>query len=609
MKIECRLRDHAFARAGGGTLASVLLTIASTILLTAIGSPVALAADHHLDCQASVNGDGSISSPFNSLSDAGMVSLGSGDQLLLKRDSSCTGQLSPQGGGSPNGPATVGAYGTGAAPQVIGTGTNAVLLADMSNVVLQDLDISNPGSGEPLGESTTLRNGVMVTANAGPVRNVILRRLKVHDVAGDLTKNPQGSAAIQVSALGPPPARFDGLLIEENTITRASRSGISITGTNDANRPGASVPWTAASHDVVIRGNRIDLMAGDGIVPRGTDGAIVEQNVVSRGNRSGRPPFAPGGAVCNAGIWAFRANNTLIQRNEVFGMEHNGCDGTGFDIDYNQDGTIVQHNYSHDNTGGFVLLCSDDPARTGDVRFNLSVNDSTTISHGPCGIASGVVGTLSGLRFFNNTVVASKPSISVLGAPAGELLLPGDFSFRNNVIYALDPATPAMPCGEHCSNNLFFGMSPSGTAAITDDPQLVDPLASGEGFGVADGFRLKEGSPARRAGVAIADPGAVDFFDRPIDPGGAPSIGFDQSPPVPVPPPPPEPPVDRTECKRAKILHRKSIGKLRTAKRKLKKLRRGGAKQARLKRAKRRAGKLKRQAESRKRARRIACAN
>lgn len=608
MRIEHRLEEHALA--GSRALASILMIIASAVLLwQMIDSPAAAAADFHLDCQAAVSGDGSASSPFNSLGDAGSVSLGPGDRLLLRRGSSCAGELAPQGGGSQADPATVGAYGVGADPRVIGTGTNAVLLEDLSNLIVQDLDVSNPGAGEPLGESTTLRNGVMVTATAGTVRNVTLRRLDVHDVAGDLTKNPQGSAAIQVSALGPPPARFENLLIVENTITRVSRSAISLTGTNDTNRPAASVPWTAASQDVVIRGNRVDLIAGDGIVPRGTDGAIVEKNVVSRGNRSGRPPFAPGGAICNAGIWAFRANNTLIQRNEVFGMEHNGCDGTGFDIDYFQDGTIVQHNYSHDNTGGFVLLCSDDAVRTGDVRFNLSVNDSTTISHGPCGIASGVVGTLSGLRFFNNTVVAEKPSVSVLGAPADDILLPGDFSFRNNIVYALDPATPVMPCGEHCSNNVFFGMSPSGTAAITDDPQLVDPLARGEGFAIADGFRLKEGSPARRAGVAIAAPGETDFFGRPIDPGNAPSIGFDQSPPVLVPPPPPEPPVDRAKCKKATALHRKSVGELRAAKRKLKKLRRGGAKRARLKRAKRRTGKLKRQVQARNRARRVACAS
>lgn len=577
-----------------------------TLFWSGIASPTASATDYHVDCQAAAAGDGSAGSPLNSLGGAAAVNLGPGDGLLFKRGSTCTGQLAPQGGGSQANPATVGAYGGGADPRVVATGTNAVLIADMSHLVVEDLDISNPGAGEPLGESTTLRNGLMVTATAGTVRNLTLRRLTVHDVAGDLTKNPQGSAGIQVSTLGPPPARFENLTIEGNTITNVSRSGISITGTIDPNRPGASTPWTAASQGVEIRGNRVDLMAGDGIVPRGTDGAIVEENVVSRGNQSGRGPFDPGGAMCNAGIWAFRANNTLIQRNEVFGMEHNGCDGTGFDIDYFQDGTIVQFNYSHDNTGGFVLLCSDDQPRSGDVRFNLSVNDSTTISHGPCGIADGVVGTLSGLRFFNNTVVAPQPSTSILGSPAGEMLLPGDFSFRNNLIYALDRATPTMACGDNCSNNLFFGMPSAGTEAIEEDPELVNPLADGPGFGVAENFRLGNDSRARQAGIAIEDPGAGDFFGRPTDPSAPPSIGFDQPPPVIHTEPPP---VDRSKCRKAIALHKKSMGNLRTAKRQITKLRRRGAKRVLIKRAKRRVSKLNRQVTKRKLARRSACAH
>lgn len=580
--------------------ASVALIVVLSFLLPLVHTSTASAADYHVDCQAVLAGDGSESSPINSLAGAGAVTLGPGDALLLRRGSTCNGQLAPQGGGSVSEPSIVGAYGQGADPEVVAAGTNAVLINDVSNLIVQDLDISNPSTGEALGESTTLRNGLMATATAGTVHNLTLRRLNVHDVAGDLTKNPQGSAAIQVSALGPPPARFENLKIEGNTITNISRSGISITGTNDANRPAASVPWPEASHGVEIRDNRIDLMAGDGIVPRGTDGAIVEGNVVSRGNQAGRPLIDPEGPMCNAGIWAFRANNTLIQRNEVFGMEHNGCDGTGFDIDYFQDGTVVQHNYSHDNEGGFVLLCSDEAARTGDVRFNLSVNDSTTISHGPCGIADGVTGSLSGLRFFNNTVLAPRPSTTILNSPSQEMLLPGDFIFRDNVIYATGAGAPAMACGDDCSHNLFFGLPAAGSAAVTGDPRLINPLATGGGFAVAEGFRLGDDSPARQAGALIADPGPGDFFGRPADPSIPPSIGFDQPPPAPV--------VNRSRCRKATQLHRKSIRNLRAARRKVTKLRRNGAKRARVKRAKHRVSRLMRQVAKRKRARRIACA-
>src|SRR5690606_35221293 len=104
-----------------------------------------------------------------------------------------------------------------------------------------------------------------------------------------------------------------------------------------------------------------------------------------------------------------------------------------------QDGTIIQHNYSHDNEGGFVLLCTDDVARRGDVRFNLSVNDATTVNHGPCGVTSGIIGSLDGLRFINNTIVAAEPMSSIQLNPAGEMFSPGNFEFRNNLLYATSP--------------------------------------------------------------------------------------------------------------------------------------------------------------------------
>src|SRR5690606_17576091 len=107
-----------------------------------------------------------------------------------------------------------------------------------------------------------------------------------------------------------------------------------------------------ASTGVRIRRNRIHRPAGDGIVTLGTDGARVRRNVVTEGNLAGRGLTDPQGMICNAGIWAFHANNTRIEHNLVSGMKFNGCDGSGYDIDYDQDGTVVQYNRSHDNEGG-----------------------------------------------------------------------------------------------------------------------------------------------------------------------------------------------------------------------------------------------------------------
>lgn len=55
-------------------------------------------------------------------------------------------------------------------------------------------------------------------------------------------------------------------------------------------------------------------------------------------------------------------------------MRNAGADGTGFDLDHNQDGTTLQSNYGYDNAGGFILLTTTNQRTTAEVRFNLSVN-------------------------------------------------------------------------------------------------------------------------------------------------------------------------------------------------------------------------------------------
>ncbi|MBN8866072.1 MAG: right-handed parallel beta-helix repeat-containing protein [Solirubrobacterales bacterium] len=540
-----------------------------------VGTGQAAASDLHLDCSAATPGDGSAASPLNSL--PAQFDLGPGDRLLLRRGSTCQGELRLRGGGTASQPASVGAYGTGNAPKVVGTGRDAVRLDDASHLRLEDLDISNPGSGA-LGEGTEVRNGVMVTAQ-NEVEDVTLSGLAIHDVGGDLTKNGDGSAAIQATVTGPVPARFDGLRVEGNRITSVSRSGISISGTNDPDRPTADQPWPEASTGVVIEGNRIDLVAGDGIVPRGTDGALVEGNVVSRGNLAGRPLLDPAGPICNAGIWTFRANNTVIRGNEVFGMEQNGCDGTGFDVDYRQDGTVIEGNYSHDNEGGFVLLCTDEAVHRADVRFNLSVDDATMINHGPCGIEDGIGGDLSGIRMFNNTVVGDSPTASIQLAPLDSMYQPGSFEFVNNLVYARQ-AHDAVPCGDHCSHNAFFNLPVGGTDGLGLDPLLAGPLIAGSGMGAAQGFRPVAGSPLRGAGLAVPGSGATDFFGDPIP--AVPAIGFDQRLLA-----DPDPGPDRA-CRAARAARQRAVKKKARLGRSLKKLRRTRAARPRIKAAARR---------------------
>lgn len=485
------------------------------IALVAVLAPAAHATTRYVDCSAPSSGDGSRRAPWNDLATANATALGPGDRLLLRRGSVCAGPLAPLASGSPRRPVQIGAYGSGARPRIDATSEDAVLLRNTSHTIVRELEVTNAGP-------EARRRGVHLLADGEVVRGLTVRGLFIHHVDGDLAKDGFGSGGLHgdVSAGG----RFDGLLIEGNRIEDVSRSGIFLP-IGGGTRPRAGEPWPEASTGVVVRGNRLTRLAGDGIVALGTVGAVLEDNVVSTGNLRGSS-LGSGSAVCNAGIWTFSANDTLIQRNEVFDMRFSGCDGTGFDVDYEQDGTIVQYNYSHDNEGGFILLCTDDRPRTAEVRFNLSVNDGWAVAQSPCAFPR--LGSFAGLRFHNNTIVGPNPLLSFQNQPSGGLLDAQNLEFRNNLFVADPPIATAFPCGARCSNNLFFGMPPAGRDALTADPQLEAPGRTGTGrrrIGV--GYRLRRGSPATGAGVAI--PGSVtrDYFARPFDPR-EPSIGMHQ---------------------------------------------------------------------------------
>ncbi len=164
--------------------------------------------------------------------------------------------------------------------------------------------------------------------------------------------------------------RFIDLQILNNYLHHCDRNAINSRG--NAKR----TEWHP-SLGVVIRGNLIENIPGDGIVPIGCDGALIEFNVI----RNGVDSMPIGDAA--AGIWPWSSDNTLVQFNEV--SDHRAkWDGQSYDADFNSFGTTFQYNYSFDNWGGFMLICNrgdilGQPHNMGTknttVQYNFSVND------------------------------------------------------------------------------------------------------------------------------------------------------------------------------------------------------------------------------------------
>jgi hypothetical protein len=327
-----------------------------------------------------------------------------GDTLLLKCGSTFTGQFSPKGSGKEMAPVVISSFGKGEKPKIMGNGQvqSAVYLHNTEYWEISGLDISNAGD-----ERKAERTGVKIyISDFGTAHSIHLRNLDIHDVNGSLVKEEGGGAGISVQNKGEKIiSAFDGLLIEDCAIKRCERNGISSSGYWMRQN------WHPNLH-VVIRRNILEEIPGDGIVLIACDGAIVEHNIISNGSR-----LLPENESA-AGIWPWSCDNTLVQFNEVSGQKA-PWDGQGFDSDWNCRNTIIQYNYSHDNEGGFLLVCNDGsthpPFSAGNtgtiVRYNVSINDGIRPHRTRSGMFSPTIhfaGPVKNTRIYHNFIYAPK---------------------------------------------------------------------------------------------------------------------------------------------------------------------------------------------------------
>jgi hypothetical protein len=435
-----------------------------------------------------------------------------GDRLRFKAGSRFTGQLRPQGSGKLNGekiiPITIGKYGDGPPPRIDGEGKflDTLLLRNVEFWEVNDLEITNLGTNrEPW------RTGVrIITDGFGKMQHIQLRNLYVHDVNGDLRKEREG-CGIYFESRGGNQSHFDDLLIEDCHVVRTDRNGICQRG------------GRTRSLRVVIRGNLLEDIGGDGIKIWGSNGALVERNII-RGGRMRCDDYA-------AGIWPFDSDDTLIQFNEVSGMKGTK-DGQGFDADYLCRRSVFQYNYSHDNEGGFFLICAPGRSYNEDtvIRYNISQND---------GVNSARVFHISGAKntkIYNNTIyVGAKQSLPLLLFNDWDGGSAKDTFFYNNIFYVDGRVTYDFGKSQRTvfENNVFWGAHqnpPTDARASTNQPAFLKPGSGSDGFDSLTGYKLRDAS-ACVPGRILPDNGGRDFFGNRVPTALPPCVGAAQSAP------------------------------------------------------------------------------
>jgi len=374
--------------------------------------------------------------PWKSLKKVNQQTFQPGDRLLFKAGSRYNGVLEPKGNGTKGKPIVISSYGVGNKPIINGWGQklHTLLLHNVEYWQINNLAITNKGN-----KRQARRTGVTIRAiNAGELNNIELNNLEIYNVNGSLVKKEGGGAAILIRNGGDSlPTRFIGLKISNSHIHHSGRNGISFHGNSRRDK------WFP-NLGVHVKGNLIEQVPGDGIVVIASDGAIVEHNVLRD-----FPDILPEGDAA-AGIWPWSADNTIIQFNEVSGHKAK-WDGQGFDSDFNSFGTIIQYNYSHDNYGGFLLVCNkgqslgqNNNKGTVDtiIRGNVSINDGIRPYPTHAGTFSPtfhITGPVENTRIYDNTIIIPKKQVGMdntlvdidnWGGP-----WPINTIFENNTIY------------------------------------------------------------------------------------------------------------------------------------------------------------------------------
>ncbi|GHT73456.1 hypothetical protein FACS1894124_1850 [Spirochaetia bacterium] len=170
------------------------------------------------------------------------------------------------------------------------------------------------------------------------------------------------------------------VVIEGNIVKKVNMEGIRNNG-GSATGGNATSADTEANTNIIIRGNYVETVGGDGIVLGGCKYGLVESNIVKDACAS------TNASTTNwAGNWCFVAGDSLYQYNEGYGTLYGYQDGEAFDFDLGCPRVIYQYNFSHHNAGGAVLIMGTSDAV---YRYNISANDGAstrymaTIAGGP----------------------------------------------------------------------------------------------------------------------------------------------------------------------------------------------------------------------------------
>jgi hypothetical protein len=497
-------------------------------------TPPAPQTTFYVNCSLASDGDGSQSTPWNSLTDANGHTFVAGNSLLLARGTTCNGVLKPQGSGASGSPIVVDAYGTGNVPIVNGGASSgpAVYLNNQQYWEINDLEIQG-------GQNY----GVYITGNTdnAPLAHIHLTNLNVHGAFGPSTVRAD-SGEVFISAYGAGQTLSDvvvnGVTAHDSNVSEGIYVGAGGSWVNDAAKQ-------TLGSNVTVENSTAHDVYGDGILIVELNTGLLQNNVVYN---TGQCPSC--GSSTPGGLWEWFCNNCTVQGNESYANKSwNAYDGGDFDIDYYNNNVTVQYNYGHDSAGYCIAFFgAESTVTTNSVfRYNVCSNNaqSSSYSDGEIFMNTWDSGTLNGVEIYNNTFYwnpaqtgnpmfnswsnfsGTSPNFFenniVYGAQPYLVLALPTFTYDHNLYWVENGATPQFQWNWQPYSGLAAYQQASGQEAnsLFADPLLNSPTSHAAGMPTT-AFTLQTGSPAIGAGtnvctgIANCSMGAQDFFGNPL---------------------------------------------------------------------------------------------
>ena len=301
--------------------------------------------------------------PLQTLDAAFGNTLYAGNKVLLKSGGTYAGGVELTANGTEEKPIVISSYGDGEKPVITDFDSDVGI-----KVYGEYVEISNLEFTAPKGV-----NGITCYALDGAVKGIKITDCDFHNINTGFNKIDYSSGGITLSATGVKPCWFEDAVIENNTFDTVARTAVNLDtnwcakdknqewGSNNivvngnGERDSANSP-VYYSKNITVRGNEIKNNGGDSILLIGAKDSLIERNTVKDSGLFKNT----GKTIAYAAIWLRDCKDTIVQYNAVYGNrdKNGGSDLQAYDSDIGCRDCIFQYNYSQDNAGGFMLLCS-----------------------------------------------------------------------------------------------------------------------------------------------------------------------------------------------------------------------------------------------------------